>query len=55
MARYGIPMVKIESKVEIIQGNGKTECDRGGRKKNVADDDDDDDGDAAAYEEERRR
>ena len=33
--------------IEIIQGKGKTECDRVGRKEN--------DKDGAAYEEERRR
>ena len=40
-----------QNQVEIIQENGKTGCDRAGRKKNRTDDD----GGAAIYEEERRR
>ena len=52
VARYDILSDgRNQNQVEIIQGNGKTGCDRAGRKKNRTDDD----GGAAIYEEESRR
>ena len=49
MARYDIPMGKIESKLESFK-KWKTKWYRTGRRKNEADDS----GDAAAYEERGR-